>query len=106
MKKTFPLEVPNHKPPRVIEAIKSEIRKYLKRERRKTLPEGTDFWDFDCRTGKDAETAEAVHVSEITKPIDAAAQEKWDEIYIEILAKEGHRTKAEKPEPADDAGRS
>ena len=101
MKKTFPLEVPNHKPPRVIEAIKSEIRKYLKRERRKTLPEGTDFWDLDCRAGKDSETAETVHVSEITKPIDFAAQEKWDAIYIEILAKEGHRAKAEKPEVAE-----
>ena len=26
MKKTFPFEMPNHKPPRVIEAIKAEIR--------------------------------------------------------------------------------
>lgn len=97
MKKTFPLEVPNHKPPRVIEAIKAEIRKYLKRERRKTLPEGTDFWDFDCRTGKDATSAETVHVSEITKPIDAASLENWAAIYIEILAKPGYRTKATPP---------
>jgi hypothetical protein len=101
MKKSFPLEDPKHKPARVVEGIKSEIRKYLKRERRKTLPEGVDFWDFDCRTGKDTETAETVHVSEITKPIDAAAQEKWEAIYIEILAKEGHRTKADKPEVLD-----
>lgn len=93
MKKTFPFEMPNHKPPRVIEAIKAEINKYIKRERRKPLPEGVDFWDFDCRTGKDAESALPVHVSEITKPIDTASQENWAAIYIEILAKQGHRTK-------------
>ena len=98
MKKTFPLEMPNHKPPRVIEGIKAEIRKYLKRERRKPLPEGTDFWDFDCRTGKDSESAESVHVSEITKPIDIASQENWPVIHIEILAKQGHRTKIVEPE--------
>ena len=93
MKKTFHFEMPNHKPPRVIEAIKAEINKYIKRERRKPLPEGVDFWDFDCRTGKDAESAVPVHVSEITKPIDTASQENWAAIYIEILAKQGHRTK-------------
>jgi hypothetical protein len=98
MKKTFPLEMPNHKPPRVIEGIKAEIRKYLKRERRKPLPEGPDFWDFDCRTGKDAESAEPIHVSEITKPIDTASQENWPAIHIEILAKQGHRTKIVEPE--------
>jgi hypothetical protein len=85
--------MPNHKPPRVIEAIKADINKYIKRERRKPLPEGVDFWDFDCRTGKDAESAVPVHVSEITKPIDNASQESWAAIYIEILAKQGHRTK-------------
>ena len=85
--------MPTHKPPRVIEAIKAEINKYIKRERRKPLPEGVDFWDFDCRTGKDAESAVPVHVSEITKPIDTASQENWTAIYIEILAKQGHRTK-------------
>jgi hypothetical protein len=52
-----------------------------------------DFWDFDCRTGKEAESAVPVHVSEITKPIDTASQENWAAIYIEILAKQGHRTK-------------
>lgn len=93
MKKNFPLSSPNHKPPRVVESIKAEIRKYLKRERRKSLPEGVDFWDFDCRVGKDAESTESVHVSEITQWIDTASQQNWPEIRIEILAKQGHRTK-------------
>lgn len=102
MKKSFPLEDPKHKPARVVEAIKAEIRKYLKRERRKPLPEGVDFWDFDCRAGKDADSAEEIHVSEITTPIDSAAREEWDAVFIEIFAKPGHRTKqVEKPDVPD-----
>ncbi len=89
------MEHPKHQPARVVELGKAEIRKYLKRERRKPLPEGVDFWDFDCRAGKTPETAEEIHVSEITKPIDTAAEQKWDAVYIEILAKPGHRTKKE-----------
>ena len=100
MKKTFPLEVPNHKPPRVVESIKAEVRKYLKREYRKPLPEGVDFWDFDCRAGKSPESALDVHVSEIVKPIDVAAVEKWEAIYIEILAKPGHRATGSKTNEA------
>jgi len=102
MKKSFPLEDPKHKPERVVESIKADIRKYLKRERRKPLPEGVDFWDFDCRAGKDADSAGEIHVSEITTPIDSAAQDKWEAVYIEILAKPGHRAKQpEKPDSTD-----
>ncbi len=96
MKKSFPLTSATHKPARVIEGIKADIRKYLKRERRKPLPEEVDFWDFDCRTGKDEPSATTVHVSEITKPVDAAAANGWDAVYIEILAKPAKRTAKEK----------
>jgi hypothetical protein len=92
MKKLFPLTSATHKPARVVEGIKADIRKYLKRERRKPLPEEIDFWDFDCRAGKDAETAQPIHVSEITKPVDTAAADGWNAIYIEILAKPARRT--------------
>ncbi|NNC90782.1 MAG: hypothetical protein HKN82_20180 [Akkermansiaceae bacterium] len=92
MRKTFPLEVPGLKPPRVIEAIKHEIRRYLKRERRKSLPEEADFWDFDCRAGRDEGTAVAAHVSELTAAIDRAGEEGWPAIYLEILAKPARRT--------------
>lgn len=96
MKKLFPLTSATHKPARVVEGIKADIRKYLKRERRKPLPEETDFWDFDCRAGKDAETAQSIHVSEITKPVDTAASDNWEAVYIEILAKPAKRTAKEK----------
>ena len=96
MKKLFPLQDPRHKPPRVVAAIKSELRKYLKRERRKELPEKADYWDFDCRAGKDNESAEPKHVSELVEAVDTAAKENWEAVYIEILAKPGHRA-AKKP---------
>ncbi len=100
MKKTFPFENPPHKPPRVVEAIKADIRKYLKRERRKPLPEGVDFWDFDCRTGSDANGATATHVSALIAAVDAASQEGWPAIYIEILARPGYRAPKAEASPA------
>ena len=91
MKKIFPLQDPRHKPPRVVASIKSELRKYLKRERRKDLPEKADYWDFDCRAGRDSASAEPRHVSELIEAVDAAATENWEAVYIEILAKPGQR---------------
>ena len=105
MKKNFPLTHPAHKPLRVIESIKNDIRKYLKRERRKTLPEGVDFWDFNCRFGESDTAAEEVHVAEIVQKIDAAAENGWASVYVEILATSGHRKPKESKseEPGDDA---
>jgi len=91
MKKTFLFEDPKHKPERVVAMIKNDIRKYVKRERRKKLPEDVDFWDFDCRMGKDVESSAKAHVEELVPAIDAATKEGWTQIYIEILAKHGHR---------------
>jgi len=93
MKKLFPMEVPNLKPPRVVEAIKHDVRKYLKRERRKPHPEEIDFWDFDCRIGPTPEEAKPTHVADVNAAIDTASSESWSAIYLEILAKPGHRTK-------------
>lgn len=96
MKKTFPINVPNNEPARVIEAIKSELRKYVKRERKKKLPEGVDFWDFDCKVGETPETTAPLHVAEINEAIDHALAEKWDAVYFEVLAKPGIRTRKPK----------
>ena len=59
MKKTYPLTHPKALVDRLIEGIKSDIRKYLKRERAKDLPEAMDYWDFDCKFGSSAESATA-----------------------------------------------
>jgi len=93
MKKTFPLEVPGKKAPRVIDSIKYEVRKYLKRERRKTLPKGVDFWDFFCLVGQDNTHAENTHIAAINKKIDTLSKEGVTSIYIEVHSKHGHRTK-------------
>ena len=91
MKKTFSMTDPRHKAPRVVAAIKSDVRKYLKRERRKALPEDAGHWAFGCRAGKNEQEAKAVHSAEIARVIDAAAEQGWPEIYIEILARPGSR---------------
>lgn len=82
--------------------IKSEINKYIARERRKDLPEDVDFWDFDCKCGPDEKSAVAIHVSTIGKEIDKAYQEKKDSVYVEILAKPGIRTPKPKERFNDD----
>jgi hypothetical protein len=93
MKKNFALEAPNKKPDRVVEAVKAEVNKYLARERRKKLPEGVDYWDFDCKVGVDEKTAQRVHVKELSKSIDQVALRKVPSVYIEILATRGVRGK-------------
>jgi hypothetical protein len=93
MKKHFPLTSPKHLPTRVVEQIKSDIRKYLKRERKKPLPEGVDFWDFACKVGQGETSPESKHVEEIIPAIDQAAASDCTSVYIEIIATPGHRQK-------------
>ena len=92
MKKIFPLKAEGKNADRLLEATKHEIRKYVKRQRRVPLPEGVDFWDFDCRFGTSEATATVVHFATITALIDGVAKEGGDAFYLELLAKEGHRT--------------
>ena len=100
MKKTFKLTHPKIKVPRLVEAIKYEVKKYLRRERRKALPKGADFWDFDCRMGVDEESSEAVHVYDINKAIDHAESKQFESFYLEILAKPGKQKKKPREEHA------
>ena len=102
MKKIIALTHPSIKVARLIEAAKSDIRKYLKRERRRELPEGVDFWDFDCKFGASAEEAKEIHLAEIGKYIDAAEELELESFYIEILAKPGHRSKKPNKSPRRD----
>lgn len=92
MKKTFQLNIEGKNRDRVLEATKHEIRKYVKRQRRVPLPAGVDFWDFDCRFGTTRENATVVHFATITELIDAVAREGGDAFYLELLAKNGHRS--------------
>jgi hypothetical protein len=91
MKKTFPLKLDGKHPERLLEATKHEIRKYIKRERRRALPEGVDFWDFDCKFGSTEADAQVAHLAELTALIDALVKSDGSQFYVEILAKHGHR---------------
>ena len=102
VKKTFKLHIEGKNRDRVLEAVKHEIRQYIKRERRKPLVEGMDFWDFDCKFGTTPEAAESVHFANITALIDAAATGGADAFYLELLAKPGIR----QARPASDAADS
>ena len=91
MRQTHPLTHPRHKPPQAVARVKNIIRKYIKRERSKTLPEGVDYWDFDCRVGLDEDSAEEVHIAGVIGRIDALSKEGAPAVYVEILVKDGHR---------------
>lgn len=93
MRKTFSLTHEKIKAPRLVDAIKHEVKKYLKRERNKKLPADVDFWDFDCKYGHTQESAEVIHTSALNKSIDDAVQNELTSFYLEILVKPGKRTK-------------
>jgi hypothetical protein len=92
MKKVFELTHEKIKLERRVDAVKHEVKKYLKRERNKKLPAGADFWDFDCQFGNTKEEAEVVQLSDINKRIDQTQVDGLTSFYIEIVAKEGIRT--------------
>lgn len=90
MKKTFSLVHPKLHVDRVSDSAKHEIKKYFKRERKKTLPDDVDYWDFDCKFGDTETDAKAMFPSEINKAIDAAVLAKQESFYVEVLAKPGY----------------
>jgi len=87
MKKIFALTHPKLKPARLADSIKHDIKKYLKKQRNKPLPEGMDYWTFDCRFGASEVLAETIFNSEINQYIDAALEQELPEVYIEIIAR-------------------
>ena len=92
MRKTFQLNIEGKNRDRVLEATKHEIRKYVKRQRRVPLPEGVDFWDFDCKFGANADDATPIHFAELTDKIDALVQAGGESFYLELLVKDGVRS--------------
>ena len=88
MKKVFPLRDEKKHEDRVLEAIKHDIRKYVKREKKKDLPNKTTmYWDFDCRIGQSEAAAKVVEYEALIKALDSIKAEGATEVYIEILAK-------------------
>lgn len=88
MKKIFKLTDPKKHEDRVLEAIKNDIRKYVKREKKKDLPDKTTmYWDFDCKIGASSDIAQAIPYEELIKALDKIKSMAVTEVYVEILAK-------------------
>ena len=87
MRQTFTFADSKHKPEQALAALKNKVRKYLKRERRKSLPEGADYWDFDCQVGETEGTSEALAVTEVITRMGDIFERGEPQVYIEILAR-------------------
>ena len=87
MKKTFKLDHPKIKVPRLVDSVKHDIKKYLKKQRKKPLPTGANYWDFDCKFGQSEELAIEIPLSSLTKSIDELVDNNIMTIYVEITEK-------------------
>ena len=87
MKKRFAFTHPKKAPQRVLEGIKNEVRKYIKREKNKPLPEDKDVWRVDCKFAKDDEELQEIRFSDIIQKIDEASNEKCESVLIEIVSR-------------------
>lgn len=91
MKKTFPLQAPGKDDARVRDKIRHEVNKYVRRCRRKELPEGFAQWEFACRIGATEPGAEPRALKDVAGGIDQVAAAGAAGIYIEIVAVPGQR---------------
>ena len=88
MKKIFKLTDEKKHEDRVLEAIKNDIRKYVKREKKKDLPDkATMYWDFDCKVGATSDDAKVVVYEELIKALDTVRVTGAKEVYVEVIAK-------------------
>jgi hypothetical protein len=86
MKKTFPLQAPGKDDARVRDKVRHEVNKYVRRCRRKEVPEGFAMWEFVCKVGVSAANAESRALKEVGGAIDAVAAAGATEVYLEIEA--------------------
>ena len=86
MKKKFLLKDEKKDPKRVLEAIKHKIRKYIKREKRKELPDGSNFWKINCKFGQDEQSAVEIRYEDLIKNINEASAQNLDSFYLELIS--------------------
>jgi len=89
MKKIYKLTDEKKHEDRVLEAVKNDIRKYVKREKKKTISDkATMYWDFDCKVGATQADAKTVTYEELIKELDVVKATGVKEAYVEVIAKE------------------
>lgn len=86
MKKNFPLQAPGKDDARVRDKIRHEVNKYVRRSQRRTPPEGFAQWEFICRVGASAASAESKTIKEVGSAIDGVAATGATTVYVEIEA--------------------
>jgi len=86
MKKSFPLQAAGKDDARVRDKVRHEVNKYVRRCRRKEVPEGFAQWEFACKVGASPETAEPKPLKEVATAIDAVAAAGSTVVYLEIAA--------------------
>jgi len=84
MKKTFPLQATGKDDARVRDKVRHEVNKYVRRCRRKEVPEGFAQWEFNCKVGASAETAENKSLKDVATAIDQVAEAGSTVVYLEI----------------------
>ena len=91
MKKTYKLVDEKRNIERIIEAIKYDVRKYIKREKNKKNTSDEFVWKFNCKSAVSEEDAKSINFLDITKTIEAVATSEAETFYIEIVAYEEQR---------------
>ena len=84
MKQSFQLDLPGRARERWLDASKHTVRKYVARQRRAPLPEGTDYWDFACRFGSTEQESIEVHFATLITLMDAAAGRGENTFFVSI----------------------
>jgi len=103
MKKIFKLTDEKKHEDRVLEAVKNNIRKYVKREKKKNLPDkATMYWDFDCKIGATADEAKVVEYETLIKALDEVKASGATECYVEVMAKAVDKPLKESAEEAEE----
>lgn len=104
MKKIFKFTDEKKHEDRVLEGIKHDIRKYVKREKKKKLPDAkTTYWDFDCKIGASSDSAKVVDLDTLIKELDTVKATGAAECYVEILAKAVEKPLKEAEEDVSEA---
>ena len=91
MKKTYKLVDEKRNIERIIEAIKYDVRKYIKREKNKKNTSDEYVWKFNCKSAVSEEDAKSIDFLDITKTIESAATSNAETFYMEIVVFEEQR---------------
>jgi len=103
MKKVYKLTDEKRHEDRVLEAVKNDIRKYVKREKKKNLSDKKlMYWDFDCKIGVTSTDAKVIAYEELIKALDAVKSRGAKEVYVEVIAKEALKPAKAEEEPSSE----